>query len=164
MITDLADFSGLWVGLVKHMPNLEYVSFDCGFHEFLIQDPVKTKQTSKNGDIWVSCLFPLLQWKGLCWKSQTMTLEPEKADGMPNLMSCCLCDLGQATDPPCLHSLQENGNVDVSALGMRLQRGHSVQQMLASNICPQGGLGGKYDWPPPLAHISYNFALLLPMS
>lgn len=52
----------------------------------------------------------------------------------------------------------------LSALGMKSQRGHSVQQMLAFNICPQGGLGGEYDWLLPLAHISFNFASLLPMS
>lgn len=30
-------------------------------------------------------------------------LEPRRADGIPNLMSCCLRDFGQAMDPPYIH-------------------------------------------------------------
>lgn len=117
-------------------------------------DELSTAPPPVNGHTW--------------WRKQARALEPGKADGMPNLASCCLCDLGQATDPPYSHfpTPKKMGMLPsfCTGHGMKSQRGHSVQQMLAFNICPQGGLGGEYDWLLPLAHISFNFASLLPVS
>lgn len=48
MITDLAGFSEWCVGLFKCTPNLEYVSFDHSFGEFLTKELVKTNQSSKS--------------------------------------------------------------------------------------------------------------------
>lgn len=166
VITDRAGSSGLWVGLAQSMPNLECVFWTMAFVSSLQSsrqnkpkqqvvahlDELLTTPPPGNGPTW--------------WRRRTRALEPGRADGMPNLVSCCLCDLGQATDPPFSHfpTSKKWECYHLSALGMKSQRGHSVQQMLAFNICPQGGLGGEYDWLLPLAHISFNFASLLPMS
>lgn len=100
MITDLAGLSGLWVGLVKSRPILEYVAFDHGFCDLLIKDSSKQTKAVNSGNIWVRGLPPFSSWKGTWCRRQTTALEPGRADGIPNLMSCCLHDLGQAVDPP----------------------------------------------------------------
>lgn len=61
MITDLAGLSGLWVGLVKSRPILEYVAFDHGFCDPLIKDPSKQRKAANSGNIWVRGLPPFSQ-------------------------------------------------------------------------------------------------------
>jgi hypothetical protein len=61
MITDLAGLSGLWVGLVKSRPNMEYVSFDHGSCDLLRKDPSKQTKAENNGNIWARRPPPLSQ-------------------------------------------------------------------------------------------------------
>lgn len=165
MITDLAGLSGLWVGLVKSRPNLEYVSFDHGFCDLFIKDPSKQSKAENNGNIWARRPPPLSGLEEYLVGEANDCFRARKVRWIPPLMPCCLCNLGLATDPARIHlQIPEMGGLTGFYPGHEDSKGAWYSANGGIYHLPTGRPWWGRGWLLPLAHLSFRFTSLLPMS